>query len=223
MKLKPMVDYSKFKLSKINNTEYKHLKLLIFWPLYGIFFYALERFIIMPYYYPMYCRMDDFIPFNEWFVIPYLYWYVFLIGMHIYTAIYDVENFRKMMKYIIITYTAALVIYAVFPNCQQLRPPVFERENLLTNTMSFLYSFDTNTNVCPSIHVIGSLAVLSAALRLKGQNIPSIVYFVVTAFFISISTVFLKQHSVLDIFAALPICIIGDYICWGWKRKTHQS
>ena len=67
MKLKPMVDYSKFKLSKINDAEYKHLKLLIFWPLYGVFFYALERFIIMPYYYPMYCPMDDFIPFNVYY------------------------------------------------------------------------------------------------------------------------------------------------------------
>ncbi|MBQ7094169.1 MAG: phosphatase PAP2 family protein [Clostridia bacterium] len=220
--MKPCIDYSKFKLSKLNTIEYKHLKLLIFWPIYGVLFYALERFIIAPYYYPVYCGIDDIIPFNEWFIIPYLFWYVFLIGMHIYTLIYDVENFKKMMRFIIITYTAALIIYAVFPNCQQLRPPVFERENLLTKMMSFLYTIDTNTNVCPSIHVIGSLAVLSTALRLKGIKSVSAIWFVVTAFFISISTVFLKQHSIIDIFAALPICILADLICWGWKNNKKE-
>ena len=40
-----------------------------------------------------------------------------------------------------------------------------------------------------------------------------------TAILISISTVFLKQHSVIDIIVAVPICIIAYFICY--RRKPH--
>ena len=70
-----------------------------------------------------------------------------------------------------------------------------------------IYANDTNTNVCPSIHVIGSLAVWFAA-RDTGK-LPAILRkgaIPIMAVLISISTVFLKQHSVLDIIAALLVC-----------------
>ena len=67
------------------------------------------------------------------------------------------------MQFIIITYSAAILIYMRFPNCQELRPLVFERDNILTRFMAGFYQFDTNTNVCPSVHVIGSAAVMFCA------------------------------------------------------------
>lgn len=38
MQKKAMVDYRKFRLSKINTPEFSHLKMLIFWPLFGLMF-----------------------------------------------------------------------------------------------------------------------------------------------------------------------------------------
>ena len=35
---KPVVDYRKFRLSKLNDPEFSHLKLLLFWPFYGLCF-----------------------------------------------------------------------------------------------------------------------------------------------------------------------------------------
>ena len=69
-----------------------------------------------------------------------------------------------------------------------------------------LYDFDTNTNVCPSIHVLGSLAVCFAGLHsrtLRGWGWK--LFFVVSTVLISLSTVFLKQHSIIDVFAALAL------------------
>ena len=70
-----------------------------------------------------------------------------------------------------------------------------------------VYAADTNTNVCPSIHVIGSFAVYFAArdirrFRAKGWRLG----FLTMAVLISLSTVFLKQHSVLDVLAGLAVC-----------------
>lgn len=223
MKLpKPAINYKKFRLKKLNTPEFKHLKLLFFWPIFGLLFYAVESLYLVRYHFPVYCSWDNLIPFNEWFLLPYFYWYIFLAGMHIYTLLFDVDNFKKMMKYIIISYTAALVIYIIFPNCQQLRPLVFVRDNVLTRVVRMLYAFDTNTNVCPSIHVIGSMAVLAAALRIKTLTKTDKALALLSALLISVSTVFLKQHSVIDIIAALPICWIADMICYGAKNKRKM-
>lgn len=217
----PAVDYRKLRLSNLNSDEFCHLRYLLYWPLFGILFLYVEKFYQPEHYYKIYSPIDDFIPFCELFVIPYMFWFVFLVGLIIYTLLYDTNTFVRFMKYIIITYSAAVIIYILFPNCQELRPAVFERDNIFTRFMSGFYKFDTNTNVCPSIHVIGSLAVLSASLNMERFNSPKWkIGITVTAVLICISTVFLKQHSILDVFAALPICAAAHYICFVVNKKT---
>lgn len=217
-----MVDYRRFRLNKLNTPEFKHLKYLAFWPVYGFLFLFVERLWVRGYYKPVYCPLDDKIPFCEYFLIPYLFWFVFLIGIQIYTLLYDTKSFEKFMKFIILTYSAAIIIYILLPNCQELRPVVFERNNLFTRFMEGFYQFDTNTNVCPSIHVIGSAAVMFCGWKSKYLNtIGWKTFFGIAAFLISISTVFLKQHSILDILAAIPICLIGYILVF--RKKNCRS
>lgn len=207
-----MYNYKELRFSNISSPRYRHLLLLLFWPLYGLVFMAIERLIIFDEYYPMYYPLlDDIIPFNEFFLVPYLFWFVFLIGMLVYSLFWDVHTFKKYMYFIIITYTATCIIYLIFPNCQELRAPEsFARDNLLTRFMSWYYAFDTNTNVCPSLHVIGSMAVLYASWNSKRfKSRKWRVAFTTTAALISVSTVFVKQHSVLDIPPALILCALA--------------
>lgn len=218
----PVVDYRKLRFHNLNTDEFRHLKLLIFWPIFGLLFLFVERIYIVDSYFPMHCPLDNWVPFCELFLIPYLFWFVFLVGMHLYTLLYDIGAFQKLMKFIIITYSAAILIYLVFPNCQELRPVAFERDNVLTRFMTGFYQFDTNTNVCPSMHVMGSLAVLFTAWHCERLQHPGWkVFFLVAALLICVSTVFLKQHSVLDLLAALPICLIAYYFCF--RRGTVKK
>lgn len=211
------MDYRNFRLSKLNTDEFRHVKLLIFWPLFGIMFSFVERFYNVGSYYVMHCAFDDAIPFCEWFLIPYLFWFVYLIGTLVYTFFFDVPAFKRMMRFIICTYTITMVIYLLFPTCQNLRPEVFPRDNALTRFIGWFYTFDTNTNVCPSLHVIGSAAALFA-LR-DGPRLRKRAWWqaasVLLALCISLSTVFMKQHSILDVLCALPVCALGWWLCYG--------
>lgn len=210
-----MVNYKTFRLHKLNTPEFSHLWLLLYWPVYGLFFYGVERLWIRDSYYPVECAWDSLIPFCEYFLVPYLFWFVFLVGFLGYGLFFDVSSFRRMMKFIMLTYSVTLVIYLLFPNCQELRPEVFERDNVFTRFMAAFYTYDTNTNVCPSIHVIGSFAVMFSAWHSKHFSTAGWrIAFLVTAVLISISTVFLKQHSVLDILAALPVCLVGYLVAF---------
>lgn len=220
----PSVDYRQFRLSRLNTPEFSHVKLLLFWPAFGLAFLFAERFYPVAHYYAMHCALDDLIPFNEWFLIPYLFWFVYLIGALAYTFFFDVPNFRKMMWFVIFTYSVTLTIYLLFPTCQLLRPAVFPRDNVLTRFIARFYVFDTNTNVCPSLHVIGSIASLfglwgSPRFSSRGWRIAS----GTAAFFVSISTVFMKQHSILDVFAALPICLVGYWLCYVRPGRRNVS
>jgi len=185
------------------------LALLAYWPLYGLVFYFAEQAFRPERFHVMHCRLDDLIPFCEWFLIPYLFWFVYLIGIHVYTFFWDRAAFRNLMRFIILSYTAGLVIFFLYPNCQLLRPSVFPRDNLLTQMMAAFYRFDTHTNVFPSLHVVGSMAVWYAARETKlflsrGWRI----FFHLSTLLISLSTVFLKQHSVLDVAGGFIVSVL---------------
>ena len=202
-------DFRRFRFSKLNTDEFRHLKLLIFWPIFGLFFTFVERFYNVGHYYSMHCPLDDMIPFCEWFLIPYLFWFVYLIG-------------TIVMYFIIITYSITMLIYLVFPTCQDLRPTQFARDNVLTQFVAWFYNFDTNTNVCPSIHVLGSVAAMLGLCDCRRLQNPKLkLLFILLCVLICISTVFMKQHSVLDVLAALPLCVIAYPICY--KAGRHEK
>ena len=220
MKETNMTDYSEFRLNRLNEPRFRHLKLLIFWPLYGLAFAFLERFRSPDTHYSvMYCALDDKIPFCEFFVIPYFFWFVFLIGMLLYTLFYDTASFRNYMIFIILSYSVTILIYLLFPNRQALRPASFARDNLLTRLVSALYVFDTDTNVFPSLHVIGSFAVLFTAWNCpRFSGIGWRLAFLTVTVLISVSTLFLKQHSVPDVAAGLLISLLLYPVAFGRKR-----
>lgn len=204
-----MVDYRKLRPSNINTPEFKHLFLLLYWPVYGATFWLLERGLSLNYH-PVEAAFDAKIPFCEFFVFPYYFWFVFLVGIHLYTLLFDVPAFKKLMYFIIITYTITTVIYIFYPTKQELRPTEFQRDNFCVDIVKALYNFDTNTNVCPSLHVIGSFAVYFTTLYCKPLRTPLWqAILVILTVLISISTVFLKQHSVIDIIAALAVCAVA--------------
>jgi len=220
MKNLEMVDYRRFRLCRLDTPEFEHLKYLAYWPAFGLAFLALERFWVRERYYPMHCAWDDAIPFCEYFLIPYLFWFIFLVGMHVYTLLFEPESFKNMMRFIMLTYSVALLIYILFPNCQQLRPASFERDNIFTRFMPAWYQFDTNTNVCPSLHVIGSAAVMFCAWHSKRFGTAGWrAAFTLAALLISVSTVFLKQHSVIDVLMAALICLTAYFAVY--KRRDR--
>lgn len=221
---KPIVDYRNFRFSKLGTDEFRHLKLLIYWPVFLLFFLFVERLSPVDYYYPVSCALDAYIPFCEFFVIPYLFWFVYLIGMHLYTLLYDIEGFQKLMWFIIISYTIGMVIYLLFPTCQELRPTTFERDNLFTRFLYYFYQFDTNTNVCPSLHVVGSAAVWCTSWHIERFHAPHWqLFFSSAAILICISTMLLKQHSVIDVLVAIPVCIIAYYFSFKQNKKKQKQ
>lgn len=185
----------------------RNVMLLMYWPVFGLCFKILEEIIPHNGIYVMHSAIDDMIPFCEWFAILYVAWYAYEAGVGIYTIFNEQKSFEKFMSFVIIGYSISLIIYMLFPNCQNMRPTEFESQNIGTFIMSRIYAADTNTNVCPSIHVVGSFATAFAfastrlAKRRKWMNVINWMLCIA----ISASTVFVKQHSIVDVAFGLAL------------------
>lgn len=221
----PVVDYRKFRLSKINTPEFSHLKLLLGWLVYFALYFLTENLIPAERCTPVHMWLDDLIPFHEGFLIPYVFWYLLIVLSLGWFLLYHVDGFKRLQTYIIITQVCATAIYILFPNRQDLRPEVFPRDNFLTDCVRLLYSVDTNTGVCPSLHVAYSMGIASVWLKEKRASRAWKIFVVVSVILICLSTMFIKQHSAADFFAALPICLLAELLVYGkdyWLPRLRK-
>lgn len=222
---KPVINYKTFRLSKINEPQFKHLQYLMGWIGYFLLYFLTENLIPRDICYPVHCKMDDIIPFCEYFIIPYVGWYFLIVASLLFFMLYNPDNFKNMMKFIIVTQIVAMIIYIVFPNRQDLRPDTFARDNIFTFIVGLIYKFDTSTNVCPSLHVAYSIGIASTWLKEPSVSKKCKISIVTFCALICISVAFVKQHSVVDILVALPICLLAEWIAFGktyWKKGRYK-
>lgn len=202
--------------------KYRHgLVLLYFFP-YMIWFSALEKTVTHNYT-PVHIWLDNIIPFNEFFIIPYLLWFVYIGTTIVYFFFTSKEEFYKVCAYLFIGMTISLIIYTVWPNGQDLRPTAFKRDNIFVDIVKMIYSYDTHTNVFPSIHVFNSIGAHIAIVSSNSlkDNKPVKRGSFILAVLICLSTVFLKQHSVMDGFGAVILAAIMYLVVYVPDYSKH--
>lgn len=158
----------------------------------------------------MHTRLDDYIPFNEYFVIPYLLWFVYVAGAVLYFFFTSRQEYYRLCTFLFTGMTLSLMICTFFPNGTDLRMPVDSQKNICSFFVSLIHAADTSTNVFPSIHVYNSLGVHAAVMNsLVLQNrhgVRRLSFFLMIA--ICLSTMFLKQHSVTDVIGAMLLAYL---------------
>lgn len=212
--MRKLYDYSGFRLSRISEPRFAHVKLLGTWLVYFALYVLTENLIPAEKCHPMRCIVDDWIPFNEYWLVLYVGWYLLIVTSLGYYFFYDVKRFRQLELYIFITQMVAMACYILWPSRQDLRPEVFPRENIFTWVLGLLYSFDTNTGVCPSLHVAYSLAILSVVWKDENVRKPWKYALLLLVIAISLATNFVKQHSFLDVLAAIPTALVGEWLIY---------
>lgn len=189
--------------------KYKHAWILLYFIIYFVWFLYLENRTSVEYY-PIHIWLDDLIPFCEYFIVPYLLWFAYIAAVIIYFFFKNRNDYYKCCAFLFTGMTICLIIYTFFPNQQNLRPLVMERNNFFSGLVQFIYNTDTSTNVCPSIHVLNSIGAFIAIMESEslGKKKGICIGAGVLTILICLSTVFLKQHSVIDGLCALGLAIV---------------
>lgn len=205
---------------------HKYCLVLLYFLFYLPAFFILEK-VSSPKV-TVYCPIDGMIPFIPAFVFPYFAWHLLIPAILIFFMIKDREAFLRLCFTMFTGMTAALFIYAVIPNGLNIRVPV-TGNSLPEKICSLLYSIDTPTNVCPSIHVSSTVAIsvsVQKARSLKKHKAVKI-FLHITAILIIASTLFIKQHSVYDVLAGaaltLILCIAASRMDFSQKEDTAKK
>ena len=189
--------------------KYKHAWVFLYILVYMPWFLFLEKHVTTQYH-VIQTPLDEYIPFVEYFIVPYLLWFVFIAAVMLYFFLRDVEGFYKLAKIMFTGMTVFLIISTIFPNGQDLRPMVFERDNIFVDMVRMVYRTDTCTNVFPSLHVFNSvcscIAIHESRRLQKHRAVCNVAY--ILAALIILATMFLKQHSVLDVIAAFLMAYV---------------
>ena len=184
--------------------KYRHAWVFLYILIYIPWYIYLERTIVHEYHI-LHTWVDDIIPFNEYFIIPYFIWFIYVASVLLFFFYKDVDEFYRFGLYLALCMSISLFICQIFPNGTDLRPTNLNSgKNIFTHLVAFIYKTDTNTNVFPSIHVFNSIATHVAILRSRFfyNNMKAKVISFIIMISICLSTLFLKQHSFIDVVGA---------------------
>lgn len=198
-----------------------YLLVFLYLPVYLVWFFLQEYHLASTDgCFVSYLPLDDQIPFLPGFIFFYITWYLYLLIPAIFYLVK--ENGPAFLRYalfIILGFSGSLLICMFFPNCQLLRPDLSEPNSLSEFLVAAIYAADTPTNVLPSMHVVGCLGVMAAVF--DGEEFYRRGRWVLVLWGVAIcaSTVFVKQHSILDVLAGVAFSIVLYLLVYGILKK----
>lgn len=188
--------------------KYGHIWTLSYLLLYMVWFVWLEQRQVE--YNVVFMEIDNIIPFCEYFIIPYLLWFLYVPAVFVFLFFKSKSEYYKLCQILFSGMTIFLIICTLWPNGQELRVNLSGHNNVFAQIVRYLYSTDTSTNVFPSIHVFNSIGVHIALV--KSQHVPNNHWVryasAILMVLICMATVFLKQHSMLDVIGGVTMAVI---------------
>lgn len=215
------------RMSKIFH-KYKHIiPLIIYFIIYITWFGHLEHTV--KHYRIIHVALDDYIPFCEAFVIPYLLWFFYVAATIAFFFFKDKDDYYKSCIFLFTGMTIFLLISTIWPNGHRLRPYIIPQENIFTQLIASLYKADTPTNLWPSIHVYNSLGCHIAITKSRYFKRHKWIRFasLILCTSIIMSTMLIKQHSAFDVITAFILAAIMYVLVYRfdilWNLKHNME
>ena len=169
--------------------------------------------------------IDDMIPVVEIFIVPYILWLPYLVIGMIAIAIKSRALSRKTSYMLMTGMTIFVIISLVYPNALELRAAIPDRENIFMDLINYLHAIDTPTDVLPSLHVYDAIVVAAGLhLTFKDKKVMLVLSDILTVLIV-LSTMFIKQHSIIDVISAIvlfiPVFIIICFVIKPVGRKKE--
>lgn len=155
--------------------------------------------------------LDSKIPILPWFAFIYVGCYLFWAFNYMMVGRVNKEHFYRFISNIFLGYIISGIIFCIFPTFI-VRPDLSEIQGLGKAVVAYVYNSDTPVNLFPSMHCqISWYCYLG--VRKQKEIAKSYQYFsLIMAILVCISTVVIRQHYVVDIFAGIAIAELSYFI-----------
>jgi len=183
----------------------------------GVFYFGSKFFESTPNI--IHIGLDDKIPFLPIFIIPYIIWYIYVPVLMLCVCFNDKKSFNKQAFILFSGMFLSCVFFLIYPTGVDFRPTA-EGKGILLWLCRIIYKNDTPpVNVLPSLHCFEAITVHLTTFvwgPLK-KCLPLRITSAVLMLLICASTVFVKQHSIVDVVCGcllgFVICLITEHIC----------
>lgn len=203
--------------------QYSHLWWQVYWLVYLPWFAYLEKTMTKQFHI-VHMAVDDYIPFCEYFIVPYLLWFAYIALGIGYFALKNKNEYYNLCKILFSGMTIFLIVSTLCPNGHYLRPTTFARDNIFVDMVQALYATDTSTNLFPSIHVYNSLAVNAVIWHCDDFKQNRLVRYSSAILMVSIvlATMFLKQHSVFDVITGILLAAFTIHMIYRTQPEIRM-
>ena len=189
--------------------RYQHAWVFAYFLLYLPWYFGLQQ-RSQVHFHDVYTSIDQSIPFISWFIIPYIYWFAFVALTIAFLFFFYKTDFYKCVAFLFIGMTICLIVFTIYPTSYPHRPEMLNTHTINGFLTNFIYFADKSQNVCPSIHVynsIGCAIALTKCPRFENSQLMKIIAWG-SAIMITLSTMFIKQHSIIDVVTAIGLALI---------------
>lgn len=146
--------------------------------------------------------IDNIIPFKSIFIIPYIYWYVYIVLGFIFILLNSRQEYIRAFISFFIGMSFCYVVYYLYPT--EITRPIIENKDILNYLVNIIYSLDKPVNCFPSLHVLTTYFIMRYTKY--GDSKSKFYYTQIVGVLIILSTLFIKQHFVLDVISAIVLC-----------------
>ncbi|MFC5985824.1 phosphatase PAP2 family protein [Marinicrinis lubricantis] len=160
--------------------------------------------------------IDDYIPFWEAFIIPYIIWGPFIFISLVFMCFLNREEYYK---YIVNSVVGHIICYIVYINYQTHVPrPEITDDTFLLNLVKYIYSNDLPYNCFPSIHVLTTWLLMRSFQKVAMPKLLRLAINIL-CYSIYLSTLFVKQHYIPDLIIAI---ILGEALIFATNAAASK-
>ncbi len=158
-------------------------------------------------------EFDNNLPFIPFFACFYYLWFLFLLVIPFVLNRMDRKYFLKYVTLTVICIVIGGLIFIFYPTTIDHGVNLDEYKSIFTYLVRFIY-FTDEPNLCclPSMHCTLSFIFIYTSLRAKEMKWYYKLLITLSSFGIVASTLFIKQHVIWDVYAAVALFAVAVLI-----------
>lgn len=146
--------------------------------------------------------VDDMVPLIPVFIIPYVGYFFVVFGSVV--VLWETPYISRFLISYIVSYVFAGIFWYLLPN--GVARPKIPDNDVFSRLTKFIYKYDDDTNGFPSAHVFSTL-ICSHFLAIAFPESAAFIWGGATV--VALSTIFVKQHYVIDIVGGLIVFVLS--------------
>ncbi|MBE9918043.1 phosphatase PAP2 family protein [Paenibacillus donghaensis] len=171
--------------------------------------------------YSLVTPLDEATPFIKYFALPYGVWIFFIYVCIVYFFFHDRSSYYQSLLLYTVCALTCYIIYLVFQTTVP-RPEVVGNDPI-SKLMQYIYNRDKPFNCFPSIHCFSSYMVMRLIWKSPARNWVNIILISGMSLLIIASTLFVKQHVIMDVVGAIALVEIYYFIFFKLLTKYRHK